>query len=438
MESKKTNNKVFIIGVGMTKFLKPGSHDLSYIDLGKQAGHRALIDAGISFDKVEQGYVGYIFESSCAGQRVLYELGMNGIPIVNVNNNCATGSTAFYLGVNAIKSGQADCVISLGFDKMKKGPLPMEVGSITHPVFKYAEQLIENNKLNPKIPPTPQMFGAAGQEHIDKYGTKLSHIANISVKNYKHGFNNPYAQFRKTYTTQEVEKSPMISYPLTKLMCCPTSDGAACAILASEDFVIKNNLQNQSVEVLASILGSDPKETFTTKSYIDVIGGKLTENVVQRAYKEANVTAENIQVVELHDCFAANELVTYESLGLCKKGEASKFIEKGDNTYGGKYVVNPSGGLTSKGHPLGATGIAQITELTWQLRKMSEKRQVDGAKYALSHNLGLGSAVVISILKKMNENYELKPHQTSDPDKLEKIEKDFTKLLSQTKLISKF
>ena len=296
---KQNSNKVFIIGVGMTKFLKPGSHDFSYIDLGRQAGQRALLDAGISYDKVEQGYVGYIFESSCAGQRVLYELGMNGIPIVNVNNNCATGSTAYYLGVNAIKSGQAECVIALGFDKMKKGSLQMEAASSTNPVFKYAEPLILNNKYNPKIPPAPQMFGAAGQEHMDKYGTKLSQLCNISVKNYKHGFNNPYAQFRKIISTKEVESSPMITYPLTKLQCCPTSDGAACAILASEDFVIKNNLQNQAVQVLSSVLGSDYKETFETKSYIDLIGGNLTKRVSAKAYASAGV-------------FSANELVTYE------------------------------------------------------------------------------------------------------------------------------
>jgi acetyl-CoA acetyltransferase len=434
----KNSNKAFIIGVGMTKFLKPGSHEFNYYDLGRQAGERALMDSGISYDQIEQGYVGYIFESSCAGQRVLYELGMTGIPVVNVNNNCATGSTAFYLGVNAIKSGQAECVISLGFDKMKKGPLPMEVSSPSHPVFKYAEPLILNNKLNTKVPPTPQIFGAAGQEHMDKYGTKFSHLCKISEKNYKHGFNNPYAQFRKIYSLKEVEASPMISYPLNKLQCCPTSDGAACVIIASEEFVIKHNLQNQAIEVLSCNLGSDKADTFDTKSSIDLIGAKLAKRVVTKAYQNAGITANDINVVELHDCFSANELVTYESLGLCPEGKAGDFIDKGDNTYGGKYVVNPSGGLTSKGHPLGATGLAQISELTWQLRRMSEKRQVENAKYALAHNLGLGSAVVISILKKFNDNYEKKTHHTSDPVKLEQIEKERKTKISANKLRAKF
>jgi len=418
--------RVFVIGVGMTKFVKPGSHDMSYIDLGKQAISRALIDSGITYDKVEQGYVGYIFESSCAGQRVLYEAGMTGIPVVNVNNNCATGSTAFYLGVCAIKSGQADCVVSLGFDKMKKGPLQMELSGTTHPVFKYAEPLIDKNEFNPKIPSAPQLFGAAGKEHIEKYGTKMTHLCKISVKNYNHGINNPYAQFRKKYTIEEVESSPMITYPLTKLQCCPTSDGAACVLLASEAFIKKYNLEDQAVEVLSSLLGSDKNDSFDTDSAIDRIGWNLAKRTVDQAYKLAGITSEDVSVVELHDCFSANELITYESLGLCKKGEASSFIDRGDNTYGGKYVVNPSGGLTSKGHPLGATGLAQITELTWQLRHMAEKRQVKNPKYALSHNLGLGSAVVISILKKYNDNFTRKEHQSSDPDILESIEKKMT------------
>jgi sterol carrier protein 2 len=270
---------------------------------------------------------------------------------------------------------------------------------------------------------------------MDKYGSKMEHFAKISVKNYAHGFNNPYSQFKKQYKVKDVESAPMITFPLTKLQCCPTSDGAACAIVVSEDYVKKHKLEDQAVEILASVLGSDRGETFDTKSSIDIIGGNLTKFTAEKAFKDAGVTAKDVQVVELHDCFSANELVTYEALGLCKEGEAAKFIENGDNTYGGKYVVNPSGGLTSKGHPLGATGIAQITELTWQLRKMSEKRQVNNAQIALAHNLGLGSAVVVTLLKKYNSNFTPKSHQTSDPEKLEKIEADpkYAKLTMQAK-----
>lgn len=421
---KSNQNRAFVVGVGMTKFVKPGSHDLSYIDFGAQAVKRALFDSAVPYHAIEQAYVGYVFQSSCAGQRVLYEVGMTGIPIVNLNNNCATGSTAFNLAVNSVKSGQVDCALALGFDIMKKGPLPMEISGTTHPVFKYAEPLILKNEFNAKIPPTPQLFGAAGKEHMQRYGTSLDHLHKISVKNYAHGLNNPYAQFRKKYTEKDVAESAMISYPLTKLQCCPTSDGAAAVIVANEAFIKKHKLEDQAVEVLASVLGSDKLETFGTGSAIDVIGGSLTKRVSGTAFKQAGITAKDVNIVELHDCFSANELCTYEALGLCGEGEAGKFIDRGDNTYGGKFVVNPSGGLTSKGHPLGATGLAQITELTWQLRGMSHKRQVKDAKYALAHNLGLGSAVVVSILKKYNSNPGSKCHQTSCPDQLEKFEKE--------------
>jgi sterol carrier protein 2 len=427
-------SKVFIVGVGMTKFVKPGSHQLSYIDFGKQAVQRALDDSGISYDKVEQAFAGYVFESSCAGQRVLYEIGMTGIPIVNVNNNCATGSTALNLAVNAVRFGQSQCALALGFEQMQKGPLPLEMSNPSHPVYKYAEPLIKNGTYNQKLPSAPQLFGAAGKEYMEKYNVPINALYKISQKNYSHGFNNPYAQFRKKVTEEEVGKSTMICYPLNKLQCCPTSDGAACAIICSETFMKENKLENQAIEILACVLGSDKKETFSSNSAMNVVGYDLTKRTAEKAYKQAGLTPKDIQVVELHDCFSANELITYEGLGLCEKGKAQEFIEKGDNTYGGRYVVNPSGGLTSKGHPLGATGIAQVTELTWQLRNMAEKRQVKNVQHALSHNLGLGSAVVISILKKYNNNFETKPHQSSCPEKLAQSEKNRT--LEQKKLVS--
>ncbi len=422
INNKPKQRKAFIIGVGMTKFLKPGSHNLTYYDLGKQAVSRALVDSGISYSQIESGFVGYVFQSSCAGQRVLYETGITGIPIINVNNNCATGSTAFYLAVNAVKSGSNECTIALGFDQMKKGPLPMDLSEPTHPVYPYAEPLIKKGEFNAKIPSAPQLFGAAGAEHMQKYKTELKHLHKISVKNYKHGLNNPYAQFRISVSEADVAKSQLICFPLSKLQCCPTSDGAACAIVCSEGFICKYGLQDQAVEVLACCLGSDKEDSFQGDSSISRIGFNLAKEVSGKAYKEAGISAKDLQVVELHDCFSANELITYESLGLCEEGKAKELIDKGDNTYGGSFVVNPSGGLTSKGHPLGATGIAQITELTWQLRNMSDKRQVKGVKHALAHNLGLGSAVVVSILKKYNEKFNIKEHQTSDPEKLELFE----------------
>jgi len=420
MQNQKPK-RVFVIGVGMSKFHKPGSN-ISYIDLGAQAVRRALLDSGIPYRSIQEAMVGYVLNSSCAGQRVLYEVGMTGIPITNLNNNCATGSTAFYICNKLIKSGSVDCALALGFDQMKKGPLQMEAEKMNHPVYNYVKPLIDQGRFNNKIPLTPQIFGAAGAEHIEKYGTTKSHLAKISVKNYSHGYNNPYAQFQRKFSEEQILESPLVTEPLTKLQCCPTSDGAAAVILASEEFVIENNLQDQAVEVLSSVLCTDREATFKGSSYINLIGYDLCKYTAEKAYKEAGITSNDIQVVELHDCFSANELVTYEGLGLCEQGKAKDFIEKGDNTYGGKYVVNPSGGLTSKGHPLGATGLAQVTELTWQLRNMAGKRQVQNAKIGLAHNLGLGSAVVISLLKKYNQNFLEKEYQSSDPEVLEKYE----------------
>lgn len=407
-------NKVFVIGVGMTKFFKPGSHTLSYIDLGAEATRKALIDAEINYSLIDHGYVGYVYQSSCAGQRVLYEVGMTGIPIVNVNNNCATGSTAFNLAYDAIRGGISNCSVALGFDQMQKGALPLDVTNKNEPTHKYALPLIETNQYDFKGPSAPQLFAGAGREHMQKYNSTQDHLSKISVKNYKHGSKNPYAQFQNEVSLEKVSQSPSICSPINKLHCCPTSDGAACAILCNEQFVIEHKLENQAVEVLACKLETDKEDTFKDKSMINGVGFKTAQRAVKKALEKAQIEITDIGAIELHDCFAANELITYESLGLCEIGKAGDFIDKGDNTYGGKYVVNPSGGLTSKGHPLGATGIAQITEITWQLRNMADKRQVKNLKYGLTHNLGLGTAVVITILKKYN-NIQDKNKITSDP-----------------------
>lgn len=421
MESQRANNKVFVVGVGMSKFLKPGSHQLSYVDLGNQAVSRALFDSNIDFKDIQAGYVGYVYLPSCAGQKVLYKSGLNGIPIVNVNNNCSTGSSAFNLAYKAIQSGQIDCAIALGMDKMAKGSLPIEIDE-SAPVYDSVKALRDKGLFKENIPATPQLFGSAGKEHMDKYGTTFDQISKISVKNYSHGKNNPYAQFRKEVSCDQVKEANMLYYPLTKLHCCPTSDGAACTILVSEAYLRKNSnnkdLLNRAVEVLSSVLATDCYDTFQNNSMIDLIGYQLTKRASAKALLDAGITIDKVGVIELHDCFSANELLTYEALGLCSQGKAGEFIDKGDNTYNGKFVVNPSGGLTSKGHPLGATGLAQITELCWQLRGLSEKRQVKNLEYALSHNLGLGSAVVVSVFRKFNNNKEI--GKSSNPDVIDK------------------
>ncbi|RUS72554.1 hypothetical protein EGW08_019691 [Elysia chlorotica] len=253
---------------------------------------------------------------------------------------------------------------------------------------------------------------------MDKYGTKPEDFAKIAVKNHRHSVNNPYSQFQDEYTLEEIQNSPMIYYPLTKLQCCPTSDGSACAILASEDFVRKNKLEAQAVEILAMEMGTDGPSVFSGENCMNVVGYEMTKNVAIQAFKKAGMRPDDVQVVELHDCFSANELITYEALGLCPEGGAAAFIARGDNTYGGKYVVNPSGGLMSKGHPLGATGLAQCCELTWQLRGHAQKRQVVGVRACLQHNLGVGGAVVVALYKLGFPNAKNTGNKVEAPAKL--------------------
>lgn len=391
--------RVFVVGVGMTKFEKPGRRpNFDYPDMAKESGTKALQDAGIRYDQVEQACCGYVYGDTTCGQRALYQLGFTGIPIYNVNNACSTGSTALFMARNLVAGGLADCVMAMGFEKMEKGSLTMKYTDRTNPMDKHLEVMLEGHGYS-KAPFAPQMFGNAGREHMEKYGTKPETFAKIAWKNHKHSTNNPYSQFQTEYSLEDIMKSPEVHSPLTKLQCCPTSDGSACAILASEDFVKKNNLISQAVEIVAMGLGTDLPSVFKDRNCIKMIGFDMAKNTAQRVFKDAGLTPDDVQVVELHDCFSANELLTYEALGLCGPGEAETFVNKGDNTYGGKYVVNPSGGLISKGHPLGATGLAQCAELCWQLRGMAGKRQVPNAKVALQHNLGLGGACVISLYR---------------------------------------
>jgi sterol carrier protein 2 len=235
---------------------------------------------------------------------------------------------------------------------------------------------------------------------MERFGTKPEHFAKIGWKNHKHSVNNPYSQFQDEYSLEDILNAPMIYEPLTKLQCCPTSDGAGAAILASEEFVKKHGLAKQAVEIAGMAMTTDFPSTFETKSCIKLIGYDMTRKAAEKVYQQSGFGPEDVGVVELHDCFSCNELVTYEALGLCPEGKAGEFVDSGANTYGGKVVVNPSGGLISKGHPLGATGLAQCAELNWQLRGEANKRQVAGAKVALQHNLGLGGAAVVTLYRK--------------------------------------
>ncbi len=393
--------KVYVVGVGMTKFEKPGSKNWDYPDMAKEAGEKALADAGIAYDLVEQACVGYCYGDSTCGQRAVYTLGLTGIPIYNVNNNCATGSSALFMAKQFIEGGLADCVLALGFEKMEKGSLGVKYDDRTNPMDK---QFMLMNELRGvgAAPVAPQFFGNAGREHMERYGTTAEHFAKIGWKNHRHSVNNPYSQFQDEYSLEQIKAAPMVWEPLTKLQCCPTSDGSGAAILASEDFVRKHGLQGKAVEIVGMAMASDFKSTFDEKSSIKLVGFDMTKSAARKVYDQAGVGPEKVDVVELHDCFSANELITYEALGLCPEGKAGEFIDSGANTYGGQVVVNPSGGLISKGHPLGATGLAQCAELNWQLRGDAEKRQVKDAKIALQHNLGLGGVAVVTMYRKAN------------------------------------
>ena len=392
--------KSYVIGVGMTKFEKPGRREgWDYPEMAKEAGTKALEDAGIAFDEVEQACVGYVYGDSCAGERAVYELGITGIPIYNVNNNCSTGSTALFMANQFVMGGLADCVLALGFEKMKPGSLGFIFDDREQPTMRHFTKLGELREFE-SAPPAPMMFGMAGREHMERYGSEPDHYAWIGWKNHKHSTNNPYAQFQDEYELQEIKDAPVIYHPLTKLQCSPTSDGSAAAIIASEEFVERHGLGERAIEIAAQTMVTDTRETWDDDSAISVVGAKMTEKAAKTVYDEAGVGPDDVDVMELHDCFSSNELITYEALGLCGEGEGHKLVEDEATTYGGKVVVNPSGGLISKGHPLGATGLAQCSELTWQLRGDAEKRQVDGAKVALQHNIGIGGAAVVTVYRR--------------------------------------
>lgn len=396
--------KVYVVGVGMTKFEKPGSRDWDYPDMVKESGTKALEDAGISFDEVQQAVVGYCYGESTSGERAVYGLGLTGIPIYNVNNNCSTGSTALFLAKQMIEGGLADCTMAIGFEKMEKGSLGVKYTDRTNPMDKHFNVMVAERGFEPTAPGAPQMFGNAGREHMDRYGTTPEQFAKIGFKNHKHSVNNPYAQFQDEYSLEDILAAKMIYSPLTKLQCSPTSDGSGAAVLASEDFVKKHNLQDQAIEIAGQAMATDFPDTFNEKSMIKLVGANMTRAASRSVYEQSGLGPENVDVIELHDCFSCNEMITYEGLGLCEEGKGGQLIDEGAVTYGGKWVVNPSGGLISKGHPLGATGLAQCAELNWQLRGQAEKRQVQGAKVGLQHNLGLGGAAVVTLYRKPEWN----------------------------------
>ncbi len=373
-----------MVGANMIKFGRYPDKDV--VQLAADATIGALKDAGISINEVEMVASGNLYQSNAMiGQRIMKEIGATGVPVVNVTNACATGSTAFREAYLAIASGMYDVALAIGSEQMGKMGLLGAGGGNRD----YSTEGVMGTGLMPGV------FGQAGVEHMRKYGTKMEHFAKIAVKNHKHSIHNPYAQYNVETPLEDVMNARMIAWPNTLYMCCPTGDGAAAAVLMSAEKARQHT--TNPVWVAASALTSDPWQE-RNPTMFDV--NTVTRNAAKQAYDQAGIGPEDLTQVELHDCFATAELIHYENLGLCGDGEAGEFIDRGDPWVGGRIPVNASGGLLSKGHPLGATGVANIVEIVWHLRGQAGGRQVENSKVGLAHVIGLGSACTIHIIKK--------------------------------------
>ncbi|KAL9127416.1 MAG: hypothetical protein Q9217_003712 [Psora testacea] len=384
---KRPPSSAYVLGVGLTKFVKPRGK-VDYTELGFEAGIKALLDAHLNYDSIEAGIACYCYGDSTCGQRVFYQFGMTQIPVYNVNNNCSTGSTGLKMARDMVSYGVADVVMVIGFEKMAAGSLQSNFRDRTNPTRTITEMMRETKGIT-NAPGAAQIYGATPED-----------FAEIARINHLHSAKNPYSQFRNVYTLDQVLSSQSIHWPLTKLQCCPTSDGGAAAIIVSQSFLDKHQeLKVQVIEMAGQHLATDSPNVFS-RSAIDLMGYDMTRRAAQTAMAEANIRPSDVQVCELHDCFSANEMITLDALGLSEEGKAHEMVRAGDISYGGRVVVNPSGGLTSKGHPLGATGIAQCAELVWQLRGWANNRLVERVRVALQHNLGLGGAAVVTIYKR--------------------------------------
>jgi sterol carrier protein 2 len=391
------NAKVYVAGVGMIPFAKPGASE-PYNLMAAQAVRAALADAGLDYAAVEQAYAGYVYGDSTCGQRALYEVGMTGIPVVNVNNNCSTGSTALFLARQAVETGAVDCALAVGFEQMEAGALTAKYGDRPSPFDRFDDESAALVGM-PDVALALRYFGGAGISHMKKYGTRLETFARIRAKASRHAVNNPLALFRKEVSVDEVLASPvLIPGVMTRLMACPPTCGAAAVILVSAGYASRHRLSTK-VRIAAQAMTTDTASTFEAHDMMQLVGYDMARAAADKVYAAAGIGPDDVDVVELHDCFAHNELISYEALGLCPEGGAEQFVADGDNTYGGRFVTNPSGGLLSKGHPLGATGLAQCFELTQQLRGSAGPRQVAGARIALQHNLGLGGAAVVTLYR---------------------------------------
>ena len=383
----------------MVPFSKPGQSE-SYDVMGEKAVKNCLADAGIPFSLVEQAFAGYVYGDSCAGQAALYRVDIGGIPIFNVNNNCASGSSALALAMQAIDSGQVECALALGFEQMSPGAIDNIFPDKVDPLARHASAIARVMNLSEQeqaMPPAICMFGAQVDAMLDM-GVTEETLAAVAVKSRQHAQYNENAIFRTPLTVDEILDSPAIFRKLRKNYACPPSCGAAAVIVCTPEFAKSHGIRSD-VRIIGRGWGSD-RHAYFTGGVLDIMFQALSRDAASAAYEDAGLGPEDIDVIELHDCFTSNELATYEALGLCSTEDLNEFVATGRGTYGGDWVINPSGGLLAKGHPLGATGLAQITELTWQLRGEAGKRQVEGARTALQHNGGLGSAGFVHILQR--------------------------------------
>ena len=376
----------YIVGVDMIKFGR--FPDKTVPQIGAESALLALDDCGLKIQDIQALYCGNLGQAAgMVGQRLLQEIGQTGIPVVNVSNACATGATAFREAWTSIKAGLYDVVLAVGVEQMGKGLLGGTGGGQGIP----KEGLLGSGTM-------PAVFAEAGMEHARKHGTSFEQFAKVSVKNHHHSTLNPKAMYQIETPLEEVMNAEMISYPNTKLMCSVNVDGSAAAVLCSETKAKELGLMDRAVKVKASVMASDP---WQERDLVMPDVNSCTRRAAQEAYEMAGVGPEDIDLIELHDCFATAEILHYENLGICRDGEAGRLIDDGDVALGGKIPVNVSGGLLSKGHPLGATGIANIYEVSTHLRGEAGGRQVEGARLGLTHVIGLGSACGIHILEKV-------------------------------------
>ena len=391
-------SKPLVAGVGMTRFYKP-SQSPTWDALGAAAVRAALTDAGLDYCDVQQAYAGYVFANTTSAQTTLYQVGLTGIPIVSVNNACASGSTALYLARQAVESGAVDVALALGFDQMPSGAIaaPNHIPAAHADLM--ADARLSLQPTDPDAPIAAQLFGGAGREYQQLYGTDAATFAQLQVKARRHAANNPLALFTAPLTVDEILQSPPLYGPLTRLQACPPTCGAAAALIVSPALARRRGLTGL-IEIVAQTMTSDTPDAVEHPSMIDIVGADMTRRAADKVYELAGVGPSAAQVVELHDCFTTAEAIFAEALGLCGAGEIAQMVADGDNTYGGQYVVNPSGGLLSKGHPLGATGLAQCYELVQQLRGNADKRQVEHATHALQHNAGLVGACVVTMYRR--------------------------------------